>query len=206
MRPHRAVRAGVWLYRGLLRLYPTAYRQRYGDEMAQTWRDMALAAQARHGLQDRHGHRALLRVWIAAVADLLISIPTEYVSVWRERRIMSRKSLGVLILALALSALTGYVNVTASEVQAPMLCILLFSFVTGLLQPRGAWRWAALIGLSIPASTFVGLAINFPFVDAPPRFPITLVVLVVPALIAAYLGVLSHRLLTAVPPHSSGSI
>ena len=109
-----------------------------------------------------------------------------------------------LILTLALSALTGYVNVTASEVQAPMLCILLFSFVTGLLQPRGAWRWAALIGLSIPASTFIGLAINFPFVDAPPRFPITLAVLVIPALIAAYLGVLSRRLLTAIPPHSSG--
>ena len=92
---------------------------------------MLLAAEA------RYGRRGLLRIWLAAVADLLINVPIEYISIWRERRIMSRKSVGVLILTLALSALTGYVNVTASEVQAPMLCILLFSFVTGLLQPRG---------------------------------------------------------------------
>jgi len=75
------------------------------------------------------------------------------------------------------------------------MCILLFSFLSGLIQPRWAWRWAVLIGLSIPISTFVGLAINFNFVDPPPRYPITTAVLVIPALIAAYGGALANRLI-----------
>ena len=102
---------------------------------------------------------------------------------------MSRKSLGVLALALIFAVLTGYVNLTASEVQAPMGCILLFSFLCGFLQPIAAWRWGVLIGLSIMLSTFVGLAINYPMIDVP-HFPITLAVLVIPGLIAAYGGVL----------------
>jgi hypothetical protein len=106
---------------------------------------------------------------------------------------MSTKSLMVLALALALGILTGYVNITATEVQAPMLCLLCFSFLIGFMQPRGAWRWAVLIGLSIPVSTFIGLAVNFQFVDTPPRYPITLVVLVIPALIAAYIGAFSNK-------------
>ena len=111
---------------------------------------------------------------------------------------MSKKSVIVLCLALAFSILTGYINVTATEVLPPMVCILLFSFVTGLMQPKGAWRWALLIGLSIPLSTFIGLAVNFNFPDTPPRYPITLAVLIVPALVAAYGGSLSNHLFSGI--------
>jgi hypothetical protein len=99
---------------------------------------------------------------------------------------MSTKSLVTLVLTVVFSIFTGYVNVTATEVQAPMACILLFSFLSGLIQPKAAWRWALLIGLSIPVSTFVGLAVNYQFVDPPPHYPIFLIVLVIPALIAVY--------------------
>lgn len=191
------VRASVALYRALLRLYPADHRRSYGAEMVRTFRDMALAAYARRGIV------ALLWLWTALLADTLTNATFEHVEALRGKPLMSRQSLIVLSLALVFSLLTGYVNVTATEVQAPLLCILLFSGLTGLLQPKGAWRWAALIGLSIPASTFVGLAINFHFVDAPPRYPITLVVLVIPALIAAYLGVLLNHILTHGPVASN---
>ena len=80
MMTSRAVRTTLRLYRGLLRLFPAAHRQRYGEELAQTARDMLLAAEA------RYGRRGLLRIWLAAVADLLINVPIEYISIWRERR------------------------------------------------------------------------------------------------------------------------
>jgi hypothetical protein len=184
------VRASVALYRALLRLYPADHRRTYGAEMTLTFRDMAQAAYA------RRRSVALLWLWAEILPDTLTNATIEHVEALRGNPPMSRKSLVVLSLALVCSLLTGYVNVTATEVLPPMLCILLFSGLTGLLQPKGAWRWAALIGLSIPISTFVGLAINFHFVDAPPRYPITLVVLVISALIAAYLGVLLNHVLT----------
>lgn len=108
---------------------------------------------------------------------------------------MSTKGLLLFALALFLSILTGYVNISATENQAPMLCILLFSFLMGLLEPKQAWRWALMIGLSIPISTFVGLAINFDFPDPPQHFPIFLAVLVIPALIATYAAVFVKHIL-----------
>ncbi len=107
---------------------------------------------------------------------------------------MRRSTVLILLLAIVFATITGYVNVHASEVQAPLLCILVFSGLLGLIQPEAAWRWGVIIGLSIPASTFFALAINFKMDDVP-RFPITLAVLVIPATVAAYLGVLAHRVL-----------
>ncbi|MCC6904621.1 MAG: hypothetical protein IT326_02185 [Anaerolineae bacterium] len=106
---------------------------------------------------------------------------------------MSRKSRFVLILALVFAGITGVLNVNTTEVIVPMSCLLIFSFVCGLVQPKGAWRWGILIGLSIMISTFVGLAVNFQFPEPPPRFPITAIVLVIPALIGAYTGAFIHR-------------
>jgi hypothetical protein len=116
---------------------------------------------------------------------------------------MSKRTLFVPCLALMLGTLAGYVDITTTEVQVPMLCILVFSFLLGLLEPKRAWLWAILISLSIPISTFVGLAINFDFADTPPRFPIFLAVLVIPALLAAYAGVFVKYLLRQKTPQRS---
>jgi hypothetical protein len=59
--------------------------------------------------------------------------------------------------------------VTFTEVQALMFCILLFSFLMAWVESKGAWRWGTLIGLSVPISIFVGLAINFEFADTRPN-------------------------------------
>src|SRR5579859_2810144 len=106
---------------------------------------------------------------------------------------MARKSWLTVVLAVAFGTLLGYIDLNSKEVQLPMACLLLFSFTLGVCQPTAAWRWGVVIGLSLPISYFVAFALNYRTVDAP-RYPITLVVLVVPALIAAYAGAFASRL------------
>jgi len=112
---------------------------------------------------------------------------------------MSRKSLLVLGFVLLAAVFTGLINLNSDEVLPPMVCLLTFSFVAGLLQPKGAWRWAVVIGLSICLSYFIGFAIRYRVID-PPHQPITLVVLVIPALIAAYGGAWFNSLLSSAKP------
>jgi hypothetical protein len=52
------------LYRGLLRLYPTDYRQRFGDQMVQLFGDQ---------LRDRGG-----RAWLAAPLDVITTAASEH--------------------------------------------------------------------------------------------------------------------------------
>ena len=183
----RAVRVSMTLYRALLRVYPAEHRREYGEAMAQTFRDMASAA------YERRGAPGLFELWIETAVDTGLSAAAEH----RAGGIMSRRSLIVLGMTLVFSAVTGYINATATEVLPPMTCLLLFSFLAGLMQPKGAWRWGLLIGSSIMISTFVGLAIRFKFADPPTHNPITLLVLVIPALAAAYGGSLASHMASA---------
>ena len=96
-------------------------------------------------------------------------------------------------LTLIFSLITGYINMTSTENLPPMLCILVFPCLVGLIEARSAWRWGLVIGLSIMLSQFFALAINYKILDAP-RFPITLAILVIPALVAAYAGALVSHL------------
>ncbi len=106
---------------------------------------------------------------------------------------MSHKSWLTTGLALAFATLLGYIDLNSKEVQLPLACLLLFSFTLGVCQPKAAWRWGLIMGLSIPVSYFVAFALNLRAVDAP-RYPITLVVLVTPALIVAYAGAYASKL------------
>ncbi len=106
---------------------------------------------------------------------------------------MTRRSRLVAGLALVLGALLGYLDLHSTEVLLPMLSLLSFSFVLGFLQPKTAWLWGIIMGLSLPATYGVASAVHYTAADAPGR-PITLVVLVVPALVAAYVGALAHRM------------
>ena len=106
---------------------------------------------------------------------------------------MTRKGWLTVGLALAFGVLLGYIDINSKEVQLPMVCLLLFSFTLGVAQPKAAWRWGVLMGLSLPMSYFVAFAAKYPVVDAP-RYPITLVVLVIPALVAAYVGAFANQM------------
>ena len=75
MRPRalrRLIRASDWLYRLLLRIYPRAFRERYGDEMAQVFGESCRVA-----CQQR-GAGGLIGLWAGTLLDLLISASREH--------------------------------------------------------------------------------------------------------------------------------
>lgn len=57
------------IYAWLLRLYPSRFRQEYGEEILQLFRDRA---------RDEIGFSRRLRLWLDLVTDLVISVPREY--------------------------------------------------------------------------------------------------------------------------------
>jgi Peptidase family S41 len=57
------------IYAWLLRLYPSHFREKYGDEALQLLRDRA---------RDERGFFRTLRLWLDLLVDLAISIPREY--------------------------------------------------------------------------------------------------------------------------------
>lgn len=57
------------IYSWLLRLYPASFREKFGEEALQLFRDRA---------RDEKGFVTRLRFWLDLVADLAISVPREY--------------------------------------------------------------------------------------------------------------------------------
>jgi hypothetical protein len=105
--------------------------------------------------------------------------------------------------ALLIAVFLGYVNLHNDEVQAPLLVLLLSSFLLGYTRPGQAWVWALIVGLGIPLSSLLALMIGVSYPCRPghpyscePMTTATALstfVLVVPALLSAYLGVLLRR-------------
>ena len=72
----RALRISDRLYRRLVRLYPAAYRQEYGEPMAQLFRDCCAAECS------VSGYRGLALTWWRALAELVPSLLREYRQEW----------------------------------------------------------------------------------------------------------------------------
>ena len=68
----RAVRAGLAIYRGALRLYPRAFQTRFADELEEDFHAMSQDAWAGGGAG------ALLRWWYDAAIDLIRSLAREW--------------------------------------------------------------------------------------------------------------------------------
>lgn len=98
-------------------------------------------------------------------------------------------------IAIIFGIIVGYVNLHASEVQAPVLAILVFTFLLGYLHPRRAWIWALVLGLSILLSYVVAPVAGYhtPYPPSPNIFA-TLIALI-PACIGAYAGVLIRKVI-----------
>jgi putative ABC transport system permease protein len=73
------VRASVRAYGLAVRLFPAAFRARFGDELVGTFAEVAAD---RHR---RHGPRGLARLWIQATADLTAHAGGERWAAWRGR-------------------------------------------------------------------------------------------------------------------------
>ena len=109
----------------------------------------------------------------------------------------------LFLLALALGPLAGYVDLHAKEVQFPVLLILLFTCLLSLAHPKGAWRWALIVGGGIPLAHFIGRAMGYapPYPILPNIFATFLAL--IPAFIGAYGGMLLRHVTTYA--HKQGS-
>ena len=81
--------------------------------------------------------------------------------------------------------------------------LLVSSFLLGAIRPRHAWVWAIIIGLGVPLSSLLALRIGVAY-PCRPGHPyscdpmtasnaLSTFLMVVPALVSAYLGVLLRR-------------
>lgn len=96
-------------------------------------------------------------------------------------------------LTLVFGCIIGYLNLHNNEVQPAVLAILVFTALLSFLQPRRAWLWAILLGLSVMLSYFIAEAIGYHAPPPDPNIFATLIALI-PACIGATLGAVLRRL------------
>jgi hypothetical protein len=162
------------IYRILLYAYPASFRHDYAALMEQHFADCCRLA------HHEPGPAALLRFWGSSLGDLLGSALMEHLAEMRATRGW------MWPLALLLGLGIGYVDYTATEVQATLLVLLPVAFGFGLAAPRSAWRWALLLGLCIP---LVHILLHMFNVRPPyPDFVIETLLALIPAFLAAYSG------------------
>ena len=96
-----------------------------------------------------------------------------------------------LLLALYLGLLVGLTDLRTDDPQLPVLLLITFGLFLGFAQPKAAWRWALVLGLWIPVLGLIARTAgvtNAQFSDV-----LFSLVVLVPALIGAYAGVLVRR-------------
>jgi hypothetical protein len=108
-----------WIYAWLLRLYPSHFREAYGDEALQLFRDRA---------RDEKGFFRSLRLWLDLLADLAVSVPREYGYVQPE-----------LIGVSAQQRLDGMPAFNVLEGEFPRPAALLFGSVLSLVALGTFW-------------------------------------------------------------------
>jgi hypothetical protein len=74
---------------------------------------------------------------------------------------MSRQIVVTTILTGLMMLVVGYVDLTASEIQAVVLILLVGGFILGALATKRAWVVALLIGLAVPVAEAIALIVGF---------------------------------------------
>jgi hypothetical protein len=144
------------VYRALLRLYPAAFRARFGDELVQLAGDVLRDAGA-----GRAG-RGLVRTWLGLVVDVAITAPAEHLEQRRLAHSLSRpasgvtKALGLLGIVGGAFLLAGIIpnlpwfwvifNLRLVPFEAGAIAVIL---AVHALQARRS-RWASLV-VAVPA-------------------------------------------------------
>ena len=100
-----------------------------------------------------------------------------------------------VIIAVVSGAIAGVIDMFAAEIQPALFLILVATCLLGFLQPQRAWLWALIIGGSILVVHLLGMLVGFqPSYPVEPNVWVTSIALL-PALIGAYLGAITRRLL-----------
>jgi hypothetical protein len=140
-------------YAVLLRLYPRAYRKRFGDGMAQTFDDLCR--------EYRDAGRGLFGLVLWVFCETLVEIVKE--------NMMRMNELGKTMLRVALGALAALmVPLVASQVvegwnwkPRGFVIVYLLFFATGLAyaliaRKMGAWSYKAAVGVALVAGFALG--------------------------------------------------
>jgi hypothetical protein len=140
-------------YAVLLRLYPRAYRKRFGDGMAQTFDDLCR--------EYRDAGRGLFGLVLWVFCETLVEIVKE--------NMMRMNELGKTMLRVALGALAALmVPLVASRVvegwnwkPRGFVIVYLLFFATGLAyaliaRKMGAWSYKAAVGVALVAGFALG--------------------------------------------------
>ncbi|HEX2906109.1 MAG TPA: hypothetical protein VHO69_04570 [Phototrophicaceae bacterium] len=126
--PVFAVQWAMRLYRWLLRLYPTAFRERYGHEMAQVFSDECRARWR------QHPPNGLLAWWVHTLLDLAVTASSEHLAQFRRQKMAYLRHtvfLGLLILTWVILFFT----------LAFFAQLILAPWDTALTQPAlGTWQ------------------------------------------------------------------
>lgn len=174
------------LWKLLLRLYPQAFRERFGAEMLQVLTTAGSQQMRQRGLGG-----------LAGVVILCVTSCGELCWCGLRQRLEEMPMMTWLIgfLAVACALLAGYVDFHNDEVQAAALVLIVSGFVLALARPKQALRWTPLIGLGIPLIHYAGRRLGYQ--PAYPVSPSSYAVFLLPALVAllgAVAGVVTRKI------------
>jgi hypothetical protein len=71
-----------------------------------------------------------------------------------------RPNLFGMMASLFLGWLTGFINLSTSEPQFPVLLLLAFGFFLGFTTPKSVWKQAIVLGLFVPLSQFIWIEVT----------------------------------------------
>jgi len=98
-------------------------------------------------------------------------------------------------LAVAMGLGIGWLDLHVTEVFLTILALLLAGLLLGLLRPTGAWRWAVLLALGLPAMAVVGRLLRVRTAEPIRLDPRIALVALAFALVGCYGGVVVRRIL-----------
>ena len=65
-----------------------------------------------------------------------------------------------MMASLFLGWLTGFINLSTSEPQFPVLLLLAFGFFLGFTTAKSVWKQAIVLGLFVPLSQFIWIGVT----------------------------------------------
>ena len=112
---------------------------------------------------------------------------------------MRRDPLWLYLLAAGIGLAVGVIDarLTTDDALPSLVMIGVPAFLFGLARPRHAWRWALLVGLGVPLHYLAGLAVGYQSPHPPQPNGGASFLALVPAFVAAYLGVAVRAALTS---------